>query len=61
MKYLHSNLWRDIHCGDDTRHLEALTRWNENVKLYQAEYQKANIHLTKAFIRSYESNFGLSL
>lgn len=58
MKYLHSNLWRDINCGDETRRLNALSKWNENIKLYQSEYLKANSHLTKAFIRSYESNFG---
>ncbi len=58
MKYLEYNLWIDTNSDEENTRLTAIKKWEENANLYVGEYLETKKYLSKAFIKTYEDNFG---
>ncbi|BCJ98200.1 hypothetical protein [Anaerocolumna chitinilytica] len=58
MKYLEYDLWMDTNSDEENTRLTALKKWEENAACYVGEYIQTKKYLSKAFIKTYEDNFG---
>lgn len=58
MKYFEYNLWIDVNSEIDSKRCAAQKIWEERARLYVEEYSEAKRYLSKAFIKTYEDNFG---
>lgn len=58
MKYFQYKLWMDQNSDNIAMRQAALPLWKEMAVSYQEDYLLAREHLSKAFVKTFEDNFG---
>lgn len=56
MKYFTYELWKGFNSRDEKIRIKANDEWKTNIKLYKNEFKKAQVRLTKKFLKTLDKN-----